>query len=136
MIIAVACDASAVTGHFGHCQSFAFFTAENGVITKEESVPNPGHKPGLLPNLVADFGAKVIIAGGMGVHAASIFRAVSYTHLRNLKCEICNDQLRSGALDGEERLINRRLGKDPVVNGGAKHRVFAAHIVGGKSRCV
>ena len=37
MIIAVACDGSAVTGHFGHCQSFAFFTAENGVITKEES---------------------------------------------------------------------------------------------------
>ncbi len=74
MILAVACDGAAVTGHFGHCQSFSFYTVENGVITKEESIPNPGHKPGLLPNLVADFGASVIIAGGMGVHAASIFR--------------------------------------------------------------
>lgn len=73
MMIAVACDGAMVTGHFGHCESFSFFTAENGVITKEESIPNPGHKPGFLPNLVADFGAEVIIAGGMGAHAAGIF---------------------------------------------------------------
>ena len=52
--------------HFGHCESFIFFDVENGAITNTTSVPNPGHRPGFLPNFLADHGAEVIIAGGMG----------------------------------------------------------------------
>lgn len=39
----------------------------------EKSVPNPGHRPGFLPNFLADNGAEVIIAGGMGGGAVDIF---------------------------------------------------------------
>ena len=46
---------------------------ENGRIVKEESVKNPGHKPGFLPNFLADRGAQVIISGGMGEGAVDIF---------------------------------------------------------------
>lgn len=38
-----------------------------------ESVQNPGHKPGFLPNFLHDLGVEVIISGGMGGGAIDIF---------------------------------------------------------------
>ena len=35
--------------------------------------PNPGHKPGFLPNYLNDLGVNVIISGGMGGGAVDIF---------------------------------------------------------------
>ena len=60
-------------GHFGHCENFILFDAEAGKITNKESIPNPGHKPGFLPNFLADKGVNVIISGGMGGGAVDIF---------------------------------------------------------------
>lgn len=73
MIIAVASDGDTVAQHFGHCQSFMLFTSENNVITNAVSIPNPGHKPGFLPNFLNGHGVKVIISGGMGGGATDIF---------------------------------------------------------------
>ncbi len=50
-IAAVAAMGNTVAGHFGHCENFIFFDTENGKIVSEQSVPNPGHRPGFLPNL-------------------------------------------------------------------------------------
>ena len=71
--IAVASNNKNVTGHFGHCDSFMLYDAENDKIVKEESVENPGHKPGFLPNFLADKGVNVIISGSMGQGAVDIF---------------------------------------------------------------
>lgn len=73
MKIAVASERGMVTGHFGHCESFDIFEAENNQIVKSESVPNPGHKPGFLPVFLHDRGVNVIISGGMGGGAIDIF---------------------------------------------------------------
>lgn len=73
MKIAVASDKGQVTGHFGHCETFEVFDSENGKIVKEESIPNPGHKPGFLPNFLNDKGINTIISGGMGGAAVDIF---------------------------------------------------------------
>ncbi len=73
MRIAVAAMGKTVAGHFGHCENFIFFDAEAGRITAEQSLPNPGHRPGFLPNFLADNGAQVVIAGGMGGGAVDIF---------------------------------------------------------------
>ncbi|MGV8905597.1 MAG: iron-sulfur cluster carrier protein MrpORP [Acetobacterium sp.] len=73
MKIAVASDNGLVSGHFGHCESFVIFDAEDNKITKTESVPNPGHKPGFLPVFLNDRGVNVIISGGMGGGAVDIF---------------------------------------------------------------
>lgn len=70
--IAVAAEGKKVTEHFGHCVNFMLFDVENNQITKEESVDNPGHKPGFLPNFLADKGVKDIISGGMGQGAVDI----------------------------------------------------------------
>lgn len=73
MKIAVAAMGNTVSGHFGHCEDFLIFDTADGAITGEERVPNPGHRPGFLPNFLADRGVEVIIAGGMGGGAVEIF---------------------------------------------------------------
>lgn len=73
MKIAVACMGSKISEHFGHCESFGIYDCENGEIRSIENVKNPGHKPGFLPNFLADRGVELIIAGGMGGGAVEIF---------------------------------------------------------------
>lgn len=74
MKIAVASEGIKVSGHFGHCEGFTIFEAENKQITGSEFIPNPGHKPGFLPNFLNDKGANVIISGGMGAGAVDMFK--------------------------------------------------------------
>ncbi len=71
--IAVASERETVTEHFGHCINFNIYEAVEGRIVKEESIDNPGHKPGFLPNYLNDLGVNVIISGGMGGGAVDIF---------------------------------------------------------------
>ncbi|NLB77529.1 MAG: dinitrogenase iron-molybdenum cofactor [Clostridiaceae bacterium] len=71
--IAVASENEMVTEHFGHCINFNIFEAENNQIVSSKSIPNPGHRPGFLPNFLNDMGVNVIISGGMGGGAIEIF---------------------------------------------------------------
>lgn len=71
--IAVASEGLMVTEHFGHCENFNIYEAEKNQIIKSESIPNPGHRPGFLPNFLNDLGVNVIISGGMGGGAIEIF---------------------------------------------------------------
>ena len=71
--IAVASEQDMVTGHFGHCINFNIYEAEGSAIIRSQSIPNPGHKPGFLPNFLNDLGVKVVISGGMGGGAVDIF---------------------------------------------------------------
>lgn len=73
MKIAVASEGKMITGHFGHCENFNIYETEGNKIIKSESVPNPGHRPGFLPNFLNDLGVNVIISGGMGGGAIDIF---------------------------------------------------------------
>ena len=61
--------------HFGHCENFALIDAdpENKSIIKQDILGAPPHQPGLLPVWLADKGATVIIAGGMGQRAQGLF---------------------------------------------------------------
>ncbi len=61
-----------LSSHFGHCEAFAFFDVEGGNITNRKSIPSPEHQPGLLPVWLAQQGANVVIAGGMGPRAVEL----------------------------------------------------------------
>ena len=43
------------------------------MIVGKEIIPSPGHEPGLLPVWLAEQGASVIIASGMGSRAQNLF---------------------------------------------------------------
>jgi predicted Fe-Mo cluster-binding NifX family protein len=61
--------------HFGHCEVFTFVEVdeETKIITGKEAITPPPHEPGILPPWVAQHGATVIIAGGMGMRAQQLF---------------------------------------------------------------
>jgi predicted Fe-Mo cluster-binding NifX family protein len=74
MKIAVASDGNMVTEHFGHCEGFLVFETKGNNIIKSDFVPNPGHRPGFLPNFLNEMGVNVVISGGMGGGAVQIFK--------------------------------------------------------------
>lgn len=61
--------------HFGHCEQFALFDVDNKTkkITGKKMFTPPAHEPGVLPKWLHEQGANVIIAGGMGQRAQSLF---------------------------------------------------------------
>jgi len=61
--------------HFGHCETFALIDVgpQAKAVLKQETVAAPEHQPGLLPRWLAERGAQVIIAGGMGQRAQGLF---------------------------------------------------------------
>jgi ATP-binding protein involved in chromosome partitioning len=61
--------------HFGHCNEFALVDVDvaSKSIVGKTMVLAPEHEPGLLPSWLAQRGARVIIAGGMGSHAQQLF---------------------------------------------------------------
>ena len=61
--------------HFGHCEEFVLIDVDcdKKTIMKNERIGSPPHQPGLLPRWLAERGAEVIIAGGMGSRAQELF---------------------------------------------------------------
>ena len=66
-----------VAQHFGRCPYYCFSNVnDEGSVENEESLPNPyftQHVPGVVPQFIHDNHADVIIAGGMGPRAISMF---------------------------------------------------------------
>jgi predicted Fe-Mo cluster-binding NifX family protein len=75
MRIAIPLASGKLTMHFGHCEYFAIVDVDSlgKKILKREDVEAPPHQPGLLPPWLAERGANVIIAGGMGQRAQELF---------------------------------------------------------------
>ena len=92
--------------HFGHCAQFALVDVDHPTkqIIKTEMVDAPEHQPGLLPRWLGEKGANVIIAGGMGSRAQSLFAeqgiqvvvGAPADTLENLVKAYLNDSLQSG----------------------------------------
>lgn len=75
MKIAIPIAGDQICTHFGHCEKFMFFDVDQGKkeILKTEIMNAPPHEPGLLPRLLHERGAAVVIAGGMGARARQLF---------------------------------------------------------------
>ncbi len=67
--------------HFGHCERFAFFEVdeERKSIVRQEMVPAPPHQPGFLPSWMASHKVDMVIAGGMGHRAITLFSQYGIT---------------------------------------------------------
>jgi len=77
MRIAIPVSQGTLALHFGHCDNFELIdvdTEENRVLGRK-TVAAPPHQPDLLPGWLADRGADVVLAGGMGSRALQGFAA-------------------------------------------------------------
>lgn len=65
-------DGTSIHHHFGGAPQFAFVTLEEdgSSITRLEQAPP--HKPGAIPRFIADQGATILVAKGMGERAQAI----------------------------------------------------------------
>ena len=81
MRIAVPVVRGLLSPHFGHCEEFALIDAdrESKTITSTRTLAAPPHEPGLLPRWLAEKGAEMIIAGGMGRRAQGLFEQQNIT---------------------------------------------------------
>ncbi len=61
--------------HFGHCERFAIFDVdpESKTILGETMLDPPAHEPGVFPRWLHEQRANLIITGGMGARAQSLF---------------------------------------------------------------
>ena len=59
--------------HFGHADAFTFVDVADGRITNVRPATPPAHAPGVLPAWLKENGVDLVIAGGMGSRAQSLF---------------------------------------------------------------
>lgn len=59
--------------HFGHVDAFTLVDVEDGTVTGAQSATPPAHAPGVLPAWLKEKEVDIVIAGGMGRRAQSLF---------------------------------------------------------------
>ena len=75
-----------MSAHFGRCEAFTLVTVEGNQITDVQILANNGHSEGgcLEPvRFLAEKGARVLIAGGMGMRPLSGFLEAGIMVLQN-----------------------------------------------------
>ena len=77
MRIAIPITGGELSAHFGHCEQFVIVDVDEpgSMVIGKEAVTPPAHEPGLLPRWLAEQGVDVVIAGGMGSRAQTLFAA-------------------------------------------------------------
>jgi len=77
--IAIPVAGGRLAQHFGHCEKFALVDVDpvTRQTTASTEVAAPEHQPGRLPPWLKERGVNLIIAGGMGSRAHSLFQTVS-----------------------------------------------------------
>ncbi len=87
MRVVVAKDGNFISSHFGRCLEYEIVDIEEGVVKRRQTISNPGHSPGFLPEYFFRMGANVVICSGMGPRAQELFRE------RNIKVVFAEGQV-------------------------------------------
>jgi len=113
MRIAISTDGDSVSAHFGRCPSFTLVDIEEGRVTHQEAVSNPGHQPGAIPQFLHQKGAVVIVTGGMGMRAQGFFNDLGIRAVVGVQGKIDEviEGLQKGTLQGGESLCKPGAGK-------------------------
>jgi predicted Fe-Mo cluster-binding NifX family protein len=102
MRIAIPLADGKLSMHFGHCERFALIDVDptGKKILKREDIAAPPHQPGLLPSWLAERGANMIIAGGMGQRAKALFAEQGIQVIVGAQCDT-PDRLVAAFIAGE-----------------------------------
>jgi len=103
MKLAVPTRGNIVDSHFGHCEMYTVFTAENNQIIKTEILPSPqgcGCKSNIA-GVLRDIGVSVMLAGNMGDGALNV---LSYHGIKVVRG--CSGDVQQVAVDYLKGQIN------------------------------
>lgn len=89
MRIAIPVTGGVLSSHFGHCERFVLFDVgdDGKTVGKRQEITPPPHEPGTFPKWLHEQGATVIIAGGMGSRAQSLFEQNNIEVVVGAGCE-------------------------------------------------
>jgi predicted Fe-Mo cluster-binding NifX family protein len=75
LVIAIPITGGRLCAHFGHSEWFALLEVDtaSGQILSSRQLDPPVHQPGVLPRWLNDQGVNLVIVGGIGRRAQSIF---------------------------------------------------------------
>ncbi|MGQ1891192.1 NifB/NifX family molybdenum-iron cluster-binding protein [Thermophagus sp. OGC60D27] len=96
-----------LSDHFGHCQYFAVADVVDGKIQEiKEEVPPP-HEPGVIPKWLSSKGVNVVLVGGIGQKAVTLFNQFGVTPVigvpKNAPEELIKDYLNGQLVTGENQ---------------------------------
>jgi len=113
MKIAISTDMGYVSAHFGRCPEFTIVDIENGKVTKKETIDNPGHHPGYLPEFLKGKEVECIVAGGMGVRAQGLFEQAGIKMVLGVEGEVDDvvERLAAGKLKSGQSMCSPGGGK-------------------------
>mgnify|MGYP006309442697 CR=1 FL=1 len=63
-----------LSNHFGHCQHFFIAEVDNGAIQQISEEEPPPHAPGVIPRWLNERGVDVVLVGGIGQKALTLFQ--------------------------------------------------------------
>lgn len=107
MKIAIPVANGLLCSHFGQCQQFAVIEVDDEAkqIIKQEMLTPPPHEPGSFPAWLSEMGCNLIIAGGMGGRAVTLFEQngieVIIGTQNNDPVEIVNEYLSNNLKSGK-----------------------------------
>ena len=106
MRIAISTDGNHVSQHFGRCPVFTILDIEGTKVVNRNTLNNPGHSPGVIPQFLNDEGVKLIVCGGMGARAAGLFEELGMEAITGVTGKIDDviAELEKGTLEGGESL--------------------------------
>jgi ATP-binding protein involved in chromosome partitioning len=73
MKVAVPLSKGLLCNHFGHCEKFAVIEVQEGRMAATALHTPPPHEPGVIPRWLGELGVNLVIAGGMGQRAITLF---------------------------------------------------------------
>ena len=113
MRIAISTDGDYVSAHFGRCPVFTIVDVQNNKLINKETIENPGHEPGLIPQFLHQKGVEYIIAGGMGARATGFFNELGIQAIVGISGKIDDiiKEVENGTLKRGESLCKPGAGK-------------------------
>jgi len=111
--VAISTDGDFVSAHFGRCPEFTIVDIKDGKVKKKETVQNPGHQPGFIPQFLHQKGVECIICGGMGMRATGFFDEFGIQTIVGINGRISEviEKLQKGKLEGGESLCKPGSGR-------------------------
>ena len=129
MRVAISTDGDLVSAHFGRCPTFTIVDIDNGNIVRKETLENPGHQPGFIPQFLHEKGVECIVCGGMGRRAMDLFEQNGIRTILGFsgKVEDAINGLLSDSLKTGESICQPGSGKGYGLDKSDKHSSGQQH---------